>query len=66
MNHLWLVNLVFVGKLPKSPFSGTRERVKGTLELIHSDLCGPMPVQARGGSFYFIIFTDDFSRFGWV
>ena len=25
-----------------------------------------MPVQARSGSFYFITFTDDFSRFGWV
>ena len=34
--------------------------------LIHYDVCGPMPVQARSGSFYFITFTDDFSRFGWV
>ena len=25
-----------------------------------------MPVQARSGSFYFITFTDDLSRFGWV
>ena len=36
------------------------------LELIHSDVCGPMLIQARSGSFYFITFTDDFSRFGWV
>ena len=55
-----------MGKLPKSPFSGIGERAKGILELIHSDVCGPMPVQARSGSFYFITFTDDFSRFGWV
>ena len=55
-----------MGKLPKSPFSGIGERAKGVLELIHSDVCGPMPVQARSGSFYFITFTDDFSRFGWV
>ena len=38
----------------------------GILELIHSDVCGPMHVQARSGSFYYITFTDDFSRFGWV
>ena len=55
-----------MGKLPKSPFSGIGEQAKGILELIHSDVCGPMPVQARSVSFYFITFTDDFSRFGWV
>ena len=32
------------------------------MELIHSDVCGPMLIQARGGSFYFITFTDDFGR----
>ena len=36
------------------------------MELIRSDVCGPMPVQARSDSFYFITFTNDFSRFGWV
>ena len=25
-----------------------------------------MPMQARGGSFYCITFTNDFYRFGWV
>ena len=55
-----------MGKLPKSPFSGIGERAKGVLELIHSDVCGPIPVQARSGSFYFITFSNDFSRFGWV
>ena len=55
-----------MGKLPKSAFSGIGEQAKGILELIHSDVCGPMSIQARGGSFYFITFTADFSRFGWV
>jgi hypothetical protein len=32
------------------------------LELIHSDLCGPLPTKYLGGAYYFIIFTDDFSR----
>ena len=55
-----------MGKLPKYPCSGIGEQVKGILELIHSDVCGPMLVQARGDSFYFITFNDDFSRFGWI
>ena len=55
-----------MGKLPKSLFSGIGEQAKGVLELIHSDVCGPMHVQAGSGSFYFITFTNDFSRFGWV
>ena len=29
-------------------------------------MCGPMSTQARGGYEYFITFTDDYSRFGYV
>ena len=50
-------------KLPKTLFSRTREQAKGILELIHFDVCDLMPVQARGDSFYFITFTNDFFIF---
>lgn len=33
------------------------------LELIHSDVCGPMDVPSVGGSRYFVTFIDDFSRY---
>lgn len=36
------------------------------LELIHSDVCGPINPQSNGGNTYFITFTDDFSRKTWV
>ena len=36
------------------------------LELIHSDVCGPMSTAARGGFQYFVTFTDDLSRYGYV
>ena len=36
------------------------------LELVHSDVYGPMSTQARGGYEYFITFIDDYSRFGYV
>ena len=53
-------------KLTNSPFSGIGERVIELLELIHSDVCGPMSTHAIGGYSYFITFTDDFSRYGYV
>ncbi|UYV68970.1 hypothetical protein LAZ67_6001864 [Cordylochernes scorpioides] len=37
-------------------------RSKQTLELIHTDICGPMPVKSTGGNRYFLSFVDDFSR----
>jgi transposase InsO family protein len=36
------------------------------LGLVHSDVCGPMSISARDGSRYFITFTDNFSRYGYV
>jgi hypothetical protein len=38
--------------------------VADLLELVHTDVCGPMSTTARGGFQYFITFTDDFSRYG--
>lgn len=32
------------------------------LELIHTDVCGPMSQPAWDGSRYFVSFIDDFSR----
>ncbi|UYV83888.1 hypothetical protein LAZ67_X000522, partial [Cordylochernes scorpioides] len=37
-------------------------KTKNLLELVHSDLCGPFPVESFAGSRYFLTFTDDFSR----
>lgn len=39
-----------------------KARSKRVLELIHSDVCGPMSRPAWDGSRYFVTFTDDFSR----
>ena len=36
------------------------------LELVHSDVYGPMNVQAMGGYEYFITLTDDYSRYGQI
>ncbi|KAL0420391.1 UNVERIFIED_CONTAM: hypothetical protein Slati_3062000 [Sesamum latifolium] len=34
--------------------------------LDNADVCGPLNTQARDGFFYFITFTDDHSRYGYV
>jgi hypothetical protein len=36
--------------------------VSKILELVHSDVCGPMKTTSRGGARYFVTFIDDFSR----
>ncbi|KAD6118936.1 hypothetical protein E3N88_10207 [Mikania micrantha] len=54
------------GKMTKAPFSGTNERAKDLLGIIHSDVCGPFKPMTRNGERYFITFTDDYSRYGYV
>ncbi|KAK1570844.1 hypothetical protein Q3G72_007904 [Acer saccharum] len=54
------------GKMTKRTFSAKGARATECLGLIHTDVCGPMSIQARGGYEYFITFTDDYSRFGYV
>ena len=39
---------------------------KDLLEIIHTDVCGPMNIEARGGYRYFLNFTDDLSRYGYI
>ncbi|KAK2412918.1 hypothetical protein QL285_048063 [Trifolium repens] len=43
-----------------------RWRATEKLQLIHSDICGPINPSSNGGRRYFITFTDDFSRKTWV
>ncbi|XP_073121767.1 uncharacterized protein [Henckelia pumila] len=47
--------------MTKRPFLSKGERVKGPLELVHTNVCGPLNVQARGG---YVI--NDYSRYGYV
>ena len=48
------------GKNIKNPFSKSEIiNNKGTLELIHSDVCGPMPSTYLSGYEYYVTFIDD-------
>ena len=46
------------------PKSAPRE--SSPLDLVHSDVCGPMPHQSLGDALYFVSFIDDSTRKVWA
>jgi hypothetical protein len=54
-----------LGKNIKKPFPSNNNISKEILDLIHSNVCGLMPVKSLGGSLYYVIFIDDYSRKTW-
>ncbi|MCO5559285.1 hypothetical protein L7F22_012881 [Adiantum nelumboides] len=56
-----------LGKMHRFAFSQDGSvRATRKLQLVHSDVCGPMRTPSVGNSLYFVTFIDDFSRFCWV
>ena len=55
-----------MGKMTKTPFSRTMEQATNLMEIIHTDVCGLMSVEAHGGCRYFLTFIDDLSRYGYI
>ncbi|KAL0463140.1 UNVERIFIED_CONTAM: transposon Ty1-A Gag-Pol polyprotein [Sesamum latifolium] len=62
LDHLPTCESCLKGKMTKKPFVGQSAIAKGLLDLVHTDVCGPLSIPARGGFSYFITFTDDHSR----
>nr|GEZ87306.1 retrotransposon protein, putative, Ty1-copia subclass [Tanacetum cinerariifolium] len=54
------------GKMTKNPFSYKTEKVNDVIGLIHTDVCSPLRHVSKKGASYFITFTDDYSRYGYV
>ncbi|KAG6501358.1 hypothetical protein ZIOFF_041237 [Zingiber officinale] len=55
------------GKQHRLPFpKGVSWRAKEKLELIHTDVCGPMDTLSHAQNRYFILFIDDHTRMTWV
>jgi hypothetical protein len=53
------------GKYVKKIKKDTK-RSATTLEIIHTDICGPFPVKSVDGYDLFITFIDDYSRYGYI
>ncbi|KAL0415705.1 UNVERIFIED_CONTAM: Retrovirus-related Pol polyprotein from transposon RE2 [Sesamum latifolium] len=54
------------GKAHQLPYKESNFKVKEPLELIHSDVFGPVRQASIGGMKYMVTFIDDFSRYVWV
>ena len=52
--------------MTKFSFKDMGECANGPLELIHSDVYGPMSTYAKADFVYFISFIDDHSRYGYL
>ncbi|GJU49502.1 retrovirus-related pol polyprotein from transposon TNT 1-94 [Tanacetum coccineum] len=56
-----------LGKSRRLPFSKVGvTRATHKLEIVHSDVCGPMSTTSWSGNKYFVLFIDDYTRMCWV
>jgi len=54
------------GKAHQLPYEESKFKAKKPLELIHSDVFGPVKQPSIGGMRYMVTFIDDFSRYVWT
>ena len=55
-------DVYILGKHSKKPFHDSHSRAHRKLKLIHSNLCGPMPVSSANGNKYMITFINYYTR----
>jgi transposase InsO family protein len=55
-----------IGKMHRLPFPHSQFQSTQPLELVHSDVWGPAPVNSYNGYKYYLLFVDDFSKFSWL
>lgn len=51
-----------MGKQSRLPFKRSTHASTQPLELVHTDVCGPLPVTSLGGNNYFVTILDDYSK----
>ena len=55
-----------IGKSHRLPFPSSKTTTSRILELVHSDLLGPIETKSLGGARYVLLFLDDFSHKSFV
>jgi hypothetical protein len=56
-----------LGKIHRDEFlSNPDKKKRDVLDLVHTDVCGPMQTRSLGGAFYFLLFIDECTRYTWV
>jgi hypothetical protein len=54
-----LIVVFAYAKMARAPFPKQSNRKTDVLELIHTDVCGPMRTESLGGAKYYAEFIDD-------
>ena len=54
------------GKRTRLTFGPLDKELGSPLDLVHNDLCGPMPVKSLGGASYLLTFLDNSTRKVWI
>jgi hypothetical protein len=65
-NPLPNCNACQFGKQNRKPFPKSTYRSTQKLQLIHTDVAGPLSTPSIKGSRYYILFIDDFTRMCWI
>ncbi|WKA10494.1 hypothetical protein VitviT2T_028060 [Vitis vinifera] len=66
-NEAQICEICQQGKQSRLPFKNNQAwRATEKLQLIHTDVCGPMKTTSLSGNKYFILFIDDYTRMCWV
>jgi transposase InsO family protein len=66
IQHKGVCKICSLDKNVKGSFLSSDNRFKEILDLIHSDVCGPMTVASLNGYLYYLLLIDDHSQKTWI
>ncbi|KAI5332874.1 hypothetical protein L3X38_023003 [Prunus dulcis] len=55
-----------LGKATRLPFTPSSSVSTTPLELVHSDVWGPSPIDSCTGYRYYVLFLDDYTKYSWI
>ena len=64
--HQEVCRVCTLRKYTKTSFPSNEHRAAAILELIHSNVCGPMSTMSLSGHEYYVTFIDDYSKKTWI
>ena len=65
-NHEGICKGCAQGKNVKKTFPSSERKAKEILEIVHSNVCGPMSSSSVSGYVYYVSFIDDLSHKTWM
>jgi GAG-pre-integrase domain len=65
-NKMQLCTACSLAKAHRLPFSSYDTIAHKPLELIHCDIWGPSPIVSHNRYRYYVLFTDQYTRYNWI